>query len=228
MICAPGSPDWLQRPWAEAWLAFNLCPSQLVHPTRTVQWLPAALAPLVGEPAVAAALHRHWSSHLLRQPGFEPAQDIQDPVLPLALADAALWDRLVTWCGLVVAGGAVRQVIAREEVALLVSRVGAPALDFARRGAARLWPGPRDPATGLQADPLAGPPRLGAALLAAALGQAGTPVATRTRLRLPAGCEADQTELPPALQPAPAACRLARLVLMELDDSWLSSFPMPH
>lgn len=233
-----------------ALLEANALPSRLAHPAWLEAWACAgaglwqrllqALQPL--EPG-AATLHRHVSGALLRDPALDLGwiAGLDDPALPLCLAPPPLFEALQRRAGLVLLGPAIRQVIVRSELARIEQRLGAPALDFVRQQAPRLWAGLVAPARLAPAEVEAQVMRWGAALLARALDVATPPVARRGRLRLapaegsPSGSMLPEIELPATVLPAtvlpenvlgaPQALSLARALLQELDPPWFSHFP---
>ncbi len=230
-MAAAALTGWMDQPWTQAWLSFNLMPARWLHPARRASLLPEAVHGLVTA-GVAGGDRRPWDRHLsgvlLGEPGMDPVGHLSDPALPLALLDDETFGRLALWSGLVVVGHAVRQTIAREEVARLTTALGEDGLRFARHRAPSLWQA-AEARAGVGAHDVAGTARrLGLAMLSLAVAEGAPPLAARALLRLPpeAGQAAD--ELPADFTHGPAALRLARQVLEAIDPEWLSSFPTPR
>jgi hypothetical protein len=224
MAALSSSALWLGHAQAESLLRFNLLPSLWLHASRERSLLPAGLAQAFEQSGATGGLHRHWSAALIRGLGLAPATQLEDPALPLALLPAESFERLLSWCGLVLLGPRIRQTIARDEVRLLEEQLGDDALRFARTRAAALHAsgdGPRLEHANVSAQASL----WGSALLAAAFDAAGEPVARRGLLRLPEDAANERFRLPASLSQSRQALALARAVLDVQDPEWLSSFP---
>lgn len=232
-MAALASIPWMDQPWTQAWLSFNLSPARWVHPAWRSRLLPEAIARLLEERAssdAASQLMRHWSGAMLRTPEMAPVETVDDPALPLALLDGTTLARLVRRCGLAVLAPSICRVITRDDVALLAAELGEDDLRFARQVAPAIRPGGAVQA-GFpvpSAVAVADATRLGLAILSLVFEQAAPPVRARARLRLPPGTDQAAPELPSDLADGATALRLARQVLLEIDPEWLSSFPTPR
>lgn len=212
------SPD---HPLASAFWRFNVGLAELVHPTRR-----PALQPL---DMTQRALRRHWSARLLREMRLSPVTTVDDPRLPLAMADPPLFDRLLVSAGATLLGPAIRRLILRSAVAVVEAQLGPEVMQFLRRDAFRLWPGTDDQSrSAVPPDAVAAARRLGAAVLAMAFEGAPEAIACRARLRLPAEPGLAGVELPSALSAPATALQLSRSILQALDPQWLSLFPAPR
>lgn len=217
-------------PLAHSLLSFNLLPTRWCHPSNLAPWADAAAALQAGQEAIRR-FHRQASADFLRvrQPGVVLSLD--DPVLPVFLADDTTFQRLLRLCGLVVLGPAIRRVIVRDEVRALQDALDPEELAFTRRVAPGLWP--RDPAAACEVlltpdevvDQVAA---LGCGLLFLAAQLATPPVGARALLRLPASAEDDVLQLPDSLGDRQVAAQVVLGVLGHLDASWLSVFPRRH
>ena len=192
--------------------AFNLLPSQTLHPERAAAWFPeaATLGPLAAHPAAQRSLHKRWSQRLLERLGDDalPVADLAHPALPLALAAPELLARLVRDAGVL---------------------LGAEALHWARTGAAELHPGLDDAGPWLQQEHGAAhyakaADQLGAGLLAQAWHDAPAPLRRRADWKLPPEADAAPLRAASGLDAAHAR-GLCRQLLARLDPQWLSSFP---
>jgi hypothetical protein len=215
---------WMAHPLAGLLLRFNLEPAWLFHPSRQSEWQTESEQALPR----GASLARHMSGALLRQLGLARVDGLDDPALPLFMAQAPLFERLTLCCGLVVLGPSLRRVIARAEVLALQAQLGEAGLHFART-AVRLWDAPVpaavEPASSAVYEQALG---AGAAVLWLAAVSAAEPVRQRAHLRLPLDAQDAVVELPHPLERPANALALARSVLAELDPAWLSSFPAPR
>lgn len=212
--------------------AFNLLPSQTLHPERAAAWFPeaAALGPLAAHPAAQRSLHKRWSQRLLERLGDDarPVTDLGHPALPLALAAPDLLARLVRDAGVLLLGRQLRQTIQRDQVLAAREGLGADALHWARTGAAELHPGLDDASPWLPGHGAASyaqaADQLGAGLLAQAWHDAPAPVRRRADWKLPP--EADTAPLRAASGLDAAHARgLCLQLLARLDPQWLSLFP---
>ncbi|MFY8104516.1 MAG: SctK family type III secretion system sorting platform protein [Ramlibacter sp.] len=211
----------------ERLLSFNLLPSRWAHRQRLDAWARPALQ----RPCDAAderRLHRHLSASFLRsaQPGVVPS--LEDPLLPVFLVDEATLDQLAIHCGLVILGPAIRRVILRDEVKVLLASIGEQGLSFARQeavvlGGAQAGGWPVLPLVPSRAHTQAA--ALGQALLVGASRGASPPVAARALLRLPQSAADEPESLPPDLLEPQHAARLALATLGHLDPAWRSLFP---
>ncbi len=224
---------------ARAMLEANALPSSLAHPARLEAWggagtglwprLREVLGRLAADTRVAGEgiLHRHVSAALLRDPalGLGWIDSPEDPALALCAAPAHLFDSLQRHAGLVLLGPAIRQVIARAELAALEMQLGPGSLEFVRRQAPRLWAGGGGaPALRVEAATVSEQTlRWGAEVLARAFEAASPPVTRRGHLRLPP--QVGREPLPAGLDEPHQALALARALLHELDAPWLSLFP---
>ena len=224
--------SWLDEPLARPLLEFNFLPACLCHPDRLPPgWaaLEQQIAGLSGDPAASGRelrrAYRLASAVLL--PGLHDqwVVSLDDPALPLFMAPAKTFHRLVLHLGLVPLGPSVRRVIARDEVRALEEKLGLEALDFARREAARWWPGTADTAPVLEAEPHAQARLLGAAVLCSVACQATAPVAIRAQLRLPELAQDATARLPAPFRDGPLPLALALSTLHKLDPQWTSLFP---
>lgn len=222
-----------------AMLEANALPSRFAHPGRLEAWCGAGaglwgqLRELLGRLTVDAPvagegiLHRHVSAALLRDPalGLGWIESSEDPALALCAAPADLFAALQRHAGLVLLGPAIRQVIARAELAALDKQLGAGSLEFVRRQAPRLWAGGGG-APALRVDTATASEqalRWGAQVLARAFEAASPSVARRGQLRLPP--QLGREPLPAGLNEPREALALARALLHELDAAWFSLFP---
>ncbi len=228
---------WLDRPLAMEFLRFNLQVAGLLHPSREAPWR-AGDAPQIGSgvgdalvPAILRGLERHASLEMLS--GLAPHEgvvpDFNDPTLPVFMAPAACFERLIVACGLVVLRPGIRRIITRDELHALRAELSPEELAFAR---------------GLPSQSLScmecldvvvslGRVRpqvidLGQQVLYIASKQATPPVACRARLRLPANLQPESLHPPLSQLEAASALTLARDVLKEVDPEWLSLFPVCH
>lgn len=222
MLAATALREGLRHPQAEAWLRFNLLPSQWLHASRREALLPPAFRELL--PVPGDVLHRHWSGLLLKQLDVPAVASTDEPALPLCLAPQVLFDALVLHAGLLPLAGAVRRLISRDEVALVAAQVGPQALAFAREAAGRIRSG-EVCAEFTPAQCLPQAVRLGHALLSLAFDTASPALAARARLRLPADAATGRSELTSDISTGPAALNASLAVVAYLDPAWLSSFP---
>lgn len=213
--------------------AFNLLPSQTLHPERAAAWFPeaATLGPLAAHPAAQRSLHKRWSQRLLERLGDDalPVADLAHPALPLALAAPELLARLVRDAGVLLLGRPLRRTILREQVLAAREGLGAEALHWARTGAAELHPGLDDAGPWLQQEHGAAhyakaADQLGAGLLAQAWHDAPAPLRRRADWKLPPEADAAPLRAASGLDAAHAR-GLCRQLLARLDPQWLSSFP---
>lgn len=228
------------HPLATAFWRFNVAIAELVHPTRRPALLPqawqrwsAGQGSQMREPALddqaQRSVHRHWSAGLLRDMRLSAVTTFDDPRLPLAMAEQALFDRLLVSAGATLLGPSIRRLILRTEVAAVEAQLGPEVMQFLRRDALRLWPGTDDESpSALPPDAAAAASRQGAALLATAFKGAPAAIGRRAILRLPAEAVLAGPELPPRLSDPSAALQLSRSTLQVLAPQWLSLFPAPR
>ncbi len=230
---------WLDRPLAASLLQANALPSLAGHSAWLSRWAGLPEASWQGlvdglkqvwlahgqTDAARGLLHRHVSTALLADPDLQLGwiPDWEDAALPLCLAPEGLWQALVRYAGLMIVGPGIRQIIVRSDLALILERLGAPALDFVRHVAPAIWPGAPDAPRTLPAECDTQVARAGEALVRCALQAATAPVAQRIRLRLPP--EGDSLDLPASLADPPQALGRCRDILNLLDSAWLSHFP---
>lgn len=224
--------SWLDEPLAQPLLEFNFLPVGLCHADHEPPGWSAFMQEIAlfhDDPA-ASACERRRALRLASGPMLSDLQDewvtdLDDPTLPLFMASAETFDRLVLHLGLVPLGPSVRQVIARDEVRALEAALGAQALGFARRLAARWWPGAAESPLALEADPRSQALLLGAGVLLSLACQASPPVAQRARLRLPAAAVQALDRLPSPFREGPLALDVASFTLQHLDPTWAAMFP---
>lgn len=212
--------DWLEHSLAEPLLRWNLLPTSWMHPSRRAEWAQHH------EPALSqAVVHRHESAALLEALGLGVVRDLDDPALPLCLADQALFDRLSLTSGAAVLWAALRRVIVRAELAALYRELGEDCLVLVRRLGCAGLVADVEPAPTLSPDVRQQALGAGQALVAVALQSSQRDVAERGLLRLPLQASSDAELLPVALRDPAKALLFVRIVLQELDAPWLSSFP---
>ncbi len=207
--------------------SFNLLPSRWFHPQRCVALWPSD-SPCGHDANAMRRFHRHVSASFLRQPKPGYVQRLDDPLLPVFLADDALFERLLCHVGLVVLGPAIRRVIEQDEVRLLREQISEDRLTFARREARSLWTADPPLLDGeeLAIDTVEPQMRsLGAALLLMAALAASEPVSARGLWRLSSSAQEDCLRLPASLCDREVASALTLSTLSRLDPVWLSVFP---
>lgn len=182
-------------------------------------------------PGELRRLHRQASAEFLRDRNPGIISTLDDPLLPLFMAEQSTFDRLLRYCGLLVLGLAIRRVIVRDEVQALQAELEPLELVFARKVAPGLWIGGAPPRceAPLAFTELGGQvAAAGAGLLFLAAQAASAPVAQRALLRLPGHAKDDVLGLPESLADRQVAAKLALSVLEYLDAPWLSAFPRRH
>ena len=224
---------WLDRPLAGAFLAFNLLPAGLVHPSRIASWHLATDAADGAEPTPASQAGnkyrlRHASMTLLKGFGTNEAvvAGFSDPALPVFMASQAAFERLTLYAGLVCLIPSIRKIIAREDLQVLRDELSASEFEFVRRGGDRWVTQDMDSQVMVSLGQVRPQARaLGYALLFSAIAPASSAVACRARLRLPVDLSPESSSLPQALRDGDKALGLARGLLQELDAEWMSLFP---
>ncbi len=206
-------------------LEFNVLPSRTLHPEQATQ-----LAPPQGiataHPSVQEALHRRWSERLLNGLGAAsaPVMDLDEPALPLALAEpASLW-RLARDLGIALLGASLRRLIVREDVLAARAALSEPGLAWALQGAARLHPGLADTYRWQQTGWSAAADQLGFGLLAQAWHDAPAPLRGRANWKLPPISQEPDHRAASGLG-APQARALCLQRLQQTEPEWLSCFP---
>jgi hypothetical protein len=224
---------WLDRPLAGAFLAFNLLPAGLVHPSRIASWQLATDAGNTAEPMPAPQADnkyrlRHASMALLKRFGTNEAvvTGFSDLALPVFMASQAAFERLTLYAGLVCLIPSIRKIIAREDLQVLRDELSASEFEFVRRGGDRWVTQDMDSQVMVTLGQVRPQARaLGYALLFSAIAPASPAVACRARLRLPLDLSPESSSLPQALRDGDKALGLARGLLQELDAEWMSLFP---
>lgn len=207
---------WLDQPVAQAMLAFNFLPTVSCHPSQRAPWLPPSSRE-------TRYLHRQASGALLG--GLGLVEDLEDPALPVFMAEEDTFERLLTYAGLMLLSPSIRQVIVRDEIQALQAAFGVRGLAFARRMAPALWPDPAGSPLPLSGDVRAQALMLGSAFLYRVAEQASAPVFHRAVLRLPVDAQQCTASLPEEPIDAAVALEAVRAILQELDPQWLSLFP---
>ena len=209
--------------------AFNFLPSRLLHPSWQERFSPqnciAGLASQLDE----AALHRHWSAYILEllglanQPCFDPAV----PGLFVAILPRGAFERLVELAGAVLLGHTVRQMIRREDVAVLNSGLRPEVLAYTRQKGSARHPGIAGDAS-LDAHALVARVfPLGAATVLDALRVAPDAVFERVRLRLPSDTPVGNPANGNGMSDFDSLDLLQQLI-GDLEPQWPSSSPLPH
>ncbi len=233
-MSSPSCGPWLDRPLAGAFLAFNLLPVGLMHPSRQAAW---HRAPDTADATESTqTLHvvdrsrrlRHASRAHLQQLDEDEAwvEGFNDPALPVFMASQTAFERLAIFCGLVCLIPAIRRIITREDLQAVRAELSAQEFEFARGGGARWVPHDLQAQQGVSLGHVRTQARaLGDHLLFFAIASASPAVACRARLRLPVDLSTECSPWPPTLQDGGQALNLARGLLQELDAEWMSLFP---
>jgi len=212
---------------------FNLLPSRSLHAGRAGALAlggtpPGDLGALAAQPAVQRALHKRWSAQLLAQLGdhAQPVLDLSHAALPAALATPALLGRVARDAGVALLGTYLRRTIARDAVMSARESLGAPALDWARQGAADVHPGLADPGRWTQSDDLGhAADLLGAGVIAQSWHDAPAPIKLRADWKLPSTAVEDTAVRTASALDPQGARQLCLQLLARLDPAWLSNFP---
>lgn len=202
-------------------MEFNQLPSRTLHRSRWDAFAsPSNLAVLEANPKARVALHRHWSSAILRGLGAAsaPVCDTQKRELMLALLPTGTLDNLTRRTGAVLCGPLFRRIIVGAKVRTLRAALGDEVLMFVRQAEA-LHPGLESTQDWTLEAALDAVDELGRRTLLAAVGQAGPELVRRVELKM----------LPMAPGPAPLevddAWELERRIIEKMEPKWLSLFP---
>ena len=222
-------PD-LDSPLAASLQVFNLLPSRTLHGERARRLWPedAAHAALTAHPAMAQVLHRQRSEQLLHSLGADaaPVLNVQEPGMPLALAQTPQLSQIARLAGAALLGGHLRRMITRAQVNQARESLQPEVFEWAQQRAGDLHEGMSDAQLRpwLNADLHDSAQWLGTGLLAHAFGDAPAPVRLRAHWKLhPA---ADDGQLREASGMSARGARELCLALMkQLDSTWLSYFP---
>ena len=216
---------WLEEPWAQPLLQFNLLPTTLLHSSWHAK---LAEIPLLqkwlADKTDLQILHRHWSSFLLKQYQLDQqwALNPEEPLVALACAPTALFNKALMLCGIVLIGKRVRQAITRTEILEIEKKIDAKILNFIYRRSIALFDG----LTTLQDwswEQLAKQMNLlSSALFLRAAEELDVALLQRLRWRLPANAEEFLGQINLSAQ---EAFLLLQKIVNEVDASWLSSFP---
>ena len=177
----------LRQPWYPHLHEFNLLPSRRLHDTWAAHFSPHdSIRTLRTTLDDDSALHRHWSDYILDLLGLasRPWLDCDASQLPLAIMPLGHFEQVVLSTGAVLAGGAIRRAIMRDEIAAIEQRIGSQTFYFARTRGADYHPGLALPADMSAVDFAGQAQLLGSAALLHGLRGAPDELFERVRLRL--------------------------------------------